>query len=112
MVTGNDFLSHKKAKITISKRCDYIKIKDLCARKNIYKVKMQATDQQKVSASYRKDKELEPRVNKELLKYRGEKKDSKPKKKTGHVTQEQTQNSQQANAQLFYISCAASDNIK
>lgn len=37
--TGNDFLSHKKAKITKSKRCDYTKMKDLCARKNIYKVK-------------------------------------------------------------------------
>lgn len=50
------------------------KLKTYVPEKNIYKVKMQATDQQKVSASCRKDKELEPRVNKELLKYRGEKK--------------------------------------
>lgn len=33
---------------------------------------MEATDQQKVPARCRKDKELEPRVNKELLKH-GEK---------------------------------------
>lgn len=35
---------------------------------------MEATDRQKVSARCRKDKELEPRVNKELLKHRGKEK--------------------------------------
>lgn len=36
---------------------------------------MEATDQQKVPARCRKDKELEPRVNKELLKHGEKRKD-------------------------------------
>ena len=63
----------------------------MCDRKNIHKVKTQATDWQKISARHMKDKGLEPRIHKTTPQVGGKKSKSKRNRKMGQVTQEETQ---------------------